>query len=724
MYGIQKLLSETVWNPHTTEYPKPMPATTPALPPEILFGVAYYPEYHQSDRLTQDLDLMVAAGITVIRVGESVWSTWEPRDGHFELEWMATVLDEAHARGIRVILGTPTYAVPPWLQTAYPEIAGERATGERIAWGARQEIDYSHPAFRFHAERVIRRIVGRYAVHPAVIGYQVDNEPGLELLHNHGVFTGFVRSLREKYGDVQTLNREWGLTYWSHRIDDWSELWRPDGNTFPQYDLAWRRYQAEVTADFISWQAGIVREYARDDQFVTTCLQYPRRGVDDRTVFRALDVTSGNPYYGMQDRLDASRELGRLNDWTTTGVAGLFRQADRLYSSKQARYLITETNAQSIDGPSCNFPPYPGQLRQAAFAFISRGAAMIEYWHWHTLPFGAETYWGGVLPHSLVPGRIYGEVSELGAQLKALGSSLDGFVPDAEVAVLWSNPSRYALQFMPPFGLSADDDAYEHLVDAFYRGALDAGRQVRILHIEQARVAGVRELVRRFPVLIAAGLYISTDEDVALLRDYAAAGGHLVLGPRTAYADDEARARVEVAPAGLAEAAGVMYEEFSNLEAPVGIESDPGSGIPAGASGTLWVDGLLPTGAESLARYAHPRFAGFAAVTSAVHGEGRITVVGTVPDAALAASVVAGAVTATLRTPFRETHPAVTVSSGTAQGARVWFVFNWGWERRSLVVSSPVTDAVSGVEIAGGTELLLNAWDVRVLREESEEARA
>ena len=167
------------------------------LPSEILFGVAYYPEYHQSERVNTDLDLMVAAGITVIRVGESVWSTWEPRDGEFDLEWLSPILDAAHERKIQVILGTPTYAIPPWLQLAYPEVAGERRTGERIPWGARQEVDYSHPAFRFHAERVIRKIVARYTQHPAIIGYQVDNEPGLELLHNHGVFTRFVRYLKK-----------------------------------------------------------------------------------------------------------------------------------------------------------------------------------------------------------------------------------------------------------------------------------------------------------------------------------------------------------------------------------------------------------------------------------------------------------------------------------------------------------------------------------------------
>ncbi|HMR50142.1 MAG TPA: beta-galactosidase [Arachnia sp.] len=690
-----------------------MSARKRSLPPEILFGVAYYPEYHRSDRLITDLDLMAEAGITVIRVGESVWSTWEPRNGEFDLEWLSPVLDAAHRRGIRVIVGTPTYAVPPWLQTAYPEIAGERRTGERIPWGARQEVDYTHPAFRFHAERVIRRIVARYAAHPAVIGYQVDNEPGLVLLHNQGVFAGFVRALKKRYRDVETLNREWGLTYWSHRIDDWSELWRPDGNTFPQYDLAWRRYQAEVTAEFIAWQAEIVREYATEGQFVTTCLQYPRGGVDDRTVFAPLDIGSGNPYYGMQDRLDATTQLPALNYWTTSGVAGMFRQADRLYSSKQQRYLVTETNAQAIDAAEHNFPPYPGQLRQSAFAFVSRGAAMIEYWHWHTLPYGAETYWGGVLPHSLVPGRVYREVSAIGAELKDLGGAFDGYVPDADAAILWSNPSRYALQFMPPFaaGGAPDEESYERIVDAFHAGVIAAGGQARILHAEQARALGAAELAARFPVLIAAGLYVSTDDDLAFLRDYAEHGGHLVLGPRTAYADDEARARVAVAPAGLTDVAGVSYEEFSTLEREVGVRTEDGD---AAGAGTLWADGLIPHDATVLARYAHPRFGDFAAVTTRASGAGRVTVVGTVPDATLASWVCAQALE--LPPAAVEASSPVTVASGTAGGARYWFVFNWGWEPQRVRVAVPLADARTGDDLPAGAELELGPWDVRILR--------
>jgi beta-galactosidase len=699
------------------------------LPSGILFGAAYYAEYHRAEyrdqgRLDQDLDLMQAAGFTVIRVGESVWSTWEPRDGEFDLEWLEPVLDGAHRRGIAVVLGTPTYAVPPWLQTAHPEIAAERRTGEPIPWGARQEVDYTHPAFRFHAERVIRAILAHYAAHPAVIGFQVDNEPGLELFHNQGVFTRFVRSLKARYGDVETLNEAWGLTYWSHRIGDWAELWRPDGNSFPQYDLAWRRFQAAQTTEFIAWQAGLVDEYRREDQFTTTCLQYPRRGLDDEELNRRLDVAAGNPYYGMQHHLDATREAPQPNYWTTTGVQGLVRQADRIYSSKQARYLVTETNAQAIGTADANFPPYPGQLKQAAYSFLSRGAAMIEYWHWHTLPYGAETYWGGILPHSLVPGRVYAEIAELGNELKGIGAALDGYEPDAEVAVLWSNPSRFAMQYMPPLstGGDPDDESYEHLVAAFHRGVVDAGRQARVVHLEQAAGIGAAQLVRRFPVLVAAGAYIATDAEIALLREYAALGGHLVLGPRTAYADEEARARIAVQPAGLHDAAGVRYEEFSNLEERVPVTANGVLELDDAAEARWWIDGLIADGAETLARYEHPRFGDFPAVTTRPHGDGRVTTVGTVPSPSLARALVQWAAPRSaaedLAGPIER---PVTVASGTVPGGRrTWFAFNWGWKPQTLTLARAVADAVTGEPFAAGAEVPLDAWATRTFTERTD----
>ena len=588
----------------------------PARPDHVLFGAAYYHEYQPSPRLDTDLDLMAAAHFSVIRVGESVWSTWEPEDGRFDLDWLQPVLDGAHARGISVILGTPTYAAPPWLARKYPEVAGEFATGRRTAWGGRQEIDYTHPAFLFHAERVIRKIVARYADHPAVIGYQVDNEPGIMLFHNHAVFQRFVDELRTRYGTVERLNEAWGLVYWSHRLSTWADLWTPDGNFQPQYDLAWRTFQAKLTTEFIAWQAGIVRELVRDDQFVTTCIAYDRSGVDDSNLTRALDVTAGNPYYAMQDAFAVPSTASKPQGWTTVGTWSLFQSGDRMYSSKQAPYLVTETNAGAIGGPSVNFPAYDGQWRQAAWALVSRGAEMIEYWHWHTNHFGTETYWIGILPHDQRPGRVYAQLAELGAELETAGDVVVGLQPDARVGMVYSSRSKWGLAFQSTFEKNPgqgdlDERSYQRIFEAFYRGAFDAGVPVRIVHDDQlVHPEGGMDpatVARELPVLVVAGLLVADDELLGWLRSYAEAGGHLVLGIRTGYGDEEGRARTEVKPALLAEAAKVSYQEFSNVNDPLPVVAvGEDLVLRADAHATRWVDGLVADGAEVLVRHEHP----------------------------------------------------------------------------------------------------------------------
>jgi len=684
----------------------------------VLYGAAYYHEYQPYERLTTDLDLMAEARFTVIRVGESVWSTWEPENGRFELDWLEPVLDGARERGIAVVLGTPTYAAPPWLSRQYPEIAAEQATGQRIGWGARQEIDFSHPAFRFHAERVTRAILTRYAEHPAVIGFQVDNEPGLRLPHNHGVFQRFVDHLRATYGDVETLNREWGLVYWSHRLSTWADLWTPDGNAQPQYDVAWRTFLARQTTEFVAWQADIVRAYARADQFVTTCIAYGHPALADDELTDSLDVTAGNPYYDMQEGLELPDPTpdGHEQQWKTTGVWALFQGADRIFSSRQEPFLVTETNAQAISSPWDNRPGYDGQWRQAAWALVARGARMIEYWHWHTLHFGAETYWGGVLPHSGRPGRVYAEIARLGKEFDTAGALVAGIRPDADIAMVYSMPSKWLMQKHPPLARAdggPDAAAYHRIFDPFYRGAFDAGRQVRIYHARQLGQVPPDLAARRHPVLIAAGLYIADDALLDWLVAYADAGGHLVLGPRTGYADHEARARHE---SRLAEASGAWYDEFSNLATDLPVRATPGSPLelPDGASATYWVDGLTVEDAEVLAEYDHPHFGRWPVATTRRHGAGRVTSVGTVSGRGLAQAL------ATWLAPepvsgWWELPTSVTVMTGTGtDGRRVHVVHNWSWQPVRAQAPTSLTDVLDGSWAPSGGAVRLGAWDVRV----------
>jgi beta-galactosidase len=693
----------------------------------IGFGAAYYAEYQRQPDLQADFDLMAEAGFTVIRVGESVWSTWEPEDGRFELDWLEPVLDTARQRDIGVILGTPTYAVPMWLARRYPEIAAETASGHRVGWGARQEVDFTHPGYRFHAERVIRQVVGRYRDHPAVIGYQVDNEPGPRLLHNAGVFQAFTDWLRRRYGTVGRLNEEWGLAYWSHRLSRWDDLWRPEGNFQPQYDLAWRRFQAELVAEFIGWQAGIVRAVTGGRGFVTTCVSYEQPGVEDVELNRALDVASGNAYYEMQESLAHPNALPRSTGpmgWVVRGPWAVTQLADLMYSSKQAPFLVTETNAGSIGFSSMNESPYDGQWRQLAWLLVGRGARLVGYWHWNTLPFGAETYWGGVLPHSGIPGRVYREIARTGQELRDAGGAFATAEPDYDIALLYDSDSKFALSAQGPLrgGALVDPDSYRQVVAAFCRGVFDAKRQQRLVRPQQllpsrGAPGTAADAAARYPVLIAAAFYTAADEDLDFLLGYARAGGHLVVGPRTGYGDREGRARTERAPARIATAAGVWYDEMASLPSPVPVDSAIKDGELAG-SATGFAEGLDPAGAEVLARYRHPHLRRWAAVTTRAAGAGRITVVGTVPDQGLAMRLARWLAPHAVGGWAADEPVTVSTSTSTSRNSasRLHILHNWSWNEASASPSAVVTDLLSGARYAPGDPVTLGPWDVRLLR--------
>ncbi|PZF83659.1 beta-galactosidase [Jiangella anatolica] len=653
-----------------------------------------------------DFGLMRDAGFSLIRVGESVWSTWEPRDGEFELEWLAPVLDAAHAHDIAVVLGTPTYAVPSWLMVKHPEIAAESRTGVRVPWGARQETDTSHPVFRRYAERIIRAVVARYAGHPAVVGFQVDNEPGNVLPHNEHVFAGFKAWLLTRYKDVGAINDAWNLTHWAHRLDDIDELWRPDGNHVPQYDLAWRRYQAELTTDYIGWQTALVKEYASPDQAVFTCIDVARPAVDDRALGQVIDIVAANQYHATQDELGPGADGG--HEFPPSGSWAPFFVADRTAAIRPGeRFMVTETNATSVGFPWFNHPAYDGQWRQVAWAMIARGARAIEYWHWHTMHGSWESYWGGILPHSFRPGRVYEQVAQLGREIRTAGGAVEGIVPDAGVALVYSMPTRWAFEFHPPLQDPAADPrkqggpdraAYERIVYRWYGGLSRAGHQIRLLHADDLG-AGLP------PVVVAPALYLATDEQRETLREYAAGGGHLVLGTRSLYADEIGRPRLDRQPAGLADAAGAWYDEFSNLLAPIPVTGE----LTGRATGLI--EGLTADGADVVAGYDHPHFGRWAAVTTREYGAGRVTYVGTIPDLELATALggwlapanpwpVGGAVTA---------HGATN-----GAGERLWFVHNFGFEPHTVVAPMPVADVLTGAPV---DRLELGPWDVRIVRE-------
>ncbi len=299
--------------------------------------------------------------------------------------------------------------------------------------------------------------------------------------------------------------------------------------------------------------------------------------------------------------------------------------------------------------------------------------------------------------------------------------------------MVYSTPSKWLMQKYPPLATAdgePDPAAYHRIFDPFYRGAFDAGRQVRIVHARQLHdPRGERtgptpeEAVRRHPVLVVPGLYLAADSMLDWLAAYAEAGGHLVLGPRSGYADEEARARAEAGPGRLTDAAGVSYDEFSNLVREVPVRQTPGGplDLPERATATRWADALTVADAEVLVGYDHPHFGRWPAVTTRRHGAGRVTCVGTVPGRDLARAL-AEWLTPTARHAWRDLPATVTATTGTApDGRRVHIVHNWSWQPASVPAPVDLSDALNGESLPAGSALELGPWDVRVLASDDTE---
>jgi beta-galactosidase len=661
----------------------------------VLYGVAYYTEYMPYDRLDQDVEMMQQAGISVVRIGESSWGLWEPEDGRFEYAWMDRVVDRMQKAGIKIIMGTPTYSIPAWMYKKHPEIVVTRVDGKTITYGLRQNTDLLNPTYRFYCERVIRKIVERYKDNPAIIGYQIDNETSSAEAANHDVQVGFVEYLKKKFKTTDKLNEVWGLNYWGQRLNDWTEVPPREGILNPGWKLEWERYSQWMTTDFLAWQASIVSEYKRSDQFITHDLAGPPRAeVNEYDIGRFLDVVAVNPYHGSQDDFD--------------GMGTSF-PGDYTRSLKQTNYLVTETNAQTIGWDSKHqYPPYDGQMRLDVYTHLSSGANMVEYWHWHSIHAGQETYWKGVLSHDLEPNRAYAEVSRTAHELQKIGSRIVDFKPDNKVAILYSNDSRYGIRFMS-FSDHAD---YGSVMKQMYGALYRANAGVDFVFPETTDLA-------KYRVVVVPPLYVAGDELLKRLSDFVRNGGHVVMAFKSGFTNEFDTVRWTIAPGPLREAAGFHYQEFSNLKAPLALKDDP---FKAGTENKVseWAEMILPDSAQALAYYDHPFFGKYPAITRNRFGKGTLTYEGTVLSDKLQDKVMLDVLQlAGLLGPDQAIPPNVRVKHGTNRsGKTIHYYLNYSSGPQTVNYAyGGGTDLLTQTIVKKAQQITLKPWDLAIIEE-------
>ena len=695
--------------------------TAGAIPafPTVLYGAAYYNEYMPGDqtaRLSTDVAMMKAAGLNVVRMGESTWSLWEPEDGQFEYAWMDRIVDAMGKAGIKVILGTPTYSIPAWMAHQHPEILARHMNGGiyggpgiESTYGMRQNMDTDSPAYRFYAERLIRHIVAHYKDNPTVIGWQLDNETSSYDAANRDVFIGFQHYLEKKFGTPEALSKAWFLNYWGENLHTWEDLPTRDGAQSTGYKLEWSRWSQMRVTDFLGWQAMLVRECAGPGQFVTTDYGgMMRRDVNEEAIAAFLDIPADNIYHGTQDHFDGATQS---------------MQEDFTRSLKHSNFLITETNAQTIGWSSAfQFPPYDGQMREDVYTHLSNGANMVEYWHWASIAANQETYWKGVLSHDLEPNRAYAEVSRTAHELQKIGPHLVGLKIHNQVAILYSRDSANAIDFMPftstgPEWSGAGPKAdYSALIDQLHNSLYH-------LNVGADFVFPATTDFSAYKLLIVPALYIADDALLERISDYVRNGGHVVMTFKSGFANENSAVRWVRAPGPLRAAAGFSYQEFSNLEHPLALKGDP---FDAGEDNKVeyWAEFLLPEHAKVIASYDHPFFGKWPAITENEFGSGTLLYEGTYLSDALQTAVLKRALEKVgLAGPDQNLPAALHVQSGVNRfGKALHYYFNYsGSEVKVAYGYGAGTNLLDGQSVANQAELTLAAWDVAIVEENGKE---
>ena len=285
-------------------------------------------------------------------------------------------------------------------------------------------------------------------------------------------------------------------------------------------------------ADYLAFQAALVRKFRRPDQFVTQDYgSMMKLDVNEVEVAKSLDVVANNPYHGTQDHFDGA--------WQAL-------QGDFSRSLKHQNFLVTETNAQTLGWDSAGqFPPYDGQLRLDVYTDLSSGANMVEYWHWHSIHAGQETYWKGVLSHDLEPNRAYAEVSRIAHELQKVGPEIVNLQIKNRVAILYSVDSSNAISFMPferqqELGWTPGKAAgeYNAILSQIHRSLYQANVGADFVFPENADFSP-------YKLLIVPALYVADDALLKKISDYVHGGGHVLMTFKSGFTNENSAVRWE-----------------------------------------------------------------------------------------------------------------------------------------------------------------------------------
>jgi beta-galactosidase len=667
------------------------PSQTPEKPAPKLplyLGTAWYPEQWPESRWDADLTLMEKAHIHFVRITEFAWSTMEPSEGHYDLDWVERAVRMAEKHHIAVVLGTPSAAPPAWLTSKYPETLRTMENGRKDEHGNRQQFNWANARYRELAGKMAEQMALRFGHDPDVIGWQIDNEYAQESF-DADTKAQFQAWLKVRYGTLDNLNARWTTTYWSQTYSDWNQIPIETMYGNPGLLLSWRRFVSDTWRSYQKVQLDKIREHSDSRQFITTNMMGFFDAYDHYTVSQDLDLAAWDDYVG----------TGHL-DPVSNGAAH-----DLTRGFLRRNFWVMETQPGFVNWSKDNNALNKGEVRAMAWHDIGHGADAVSYWQWRSALNGQEEYHGTLVGADGTPVPLYDEVAQVGREFEKAGPVLSGTEPHSDVALLYSYDSRWAINWQRH---NQAFDPKEALLS--YYGPLRA-----LVH--NVDIVSASAPLSGYKLVVAPALNLLTDAQAKNLMDYVRGGGHLVLGQRSGMKNDDNGLQPERQPGPLAEMLGGRVEQFYALDQTVSVAGDWGSG-----TGKIWAEQLSvkDPAAHVLMRYGKSNgwLDGQPAAITKTIGKGNITYIGAWLDESTmntaAKWMVETSGISLLPISLPKGVDLYIRSQKTANDTRktVWILINFGNEIATVSLPSQMTDVLGSGLVS---TVKLNPYGVAVL---------
>ena len=515
---------------------------------KLLHGGDYNPEQwlDRPDILAQDIELMKKARVNTVTLGVFSWSALEPQEGMYTLDWLADIIHNLYANGIRTILATPSAARPAWLAHKYPEVRRVRADRVRELYNRRQNYCYTSPLYRDKVRRIDQKLAQRFGNDPAVILWHISNEMGGDC-HCELCQAEFRRWLQARYGSLQALNKAWNARFWSHDYTAWEQIESPapqGENAVQALALDWKRFVSDRHIDFLKFERDTVKELAPGAKF-TANMMYRFDGIDYFKMAKEIDVASWDNYPTWHKPTETVEE-------TALDTAMMH---DLFYSMKGRPFLLMESSPSFTNWQPISKQKKPGIAELAALQTVAHGADSVLYFQWRASRGAEEKFHGAVVGHDgRQDARAFTETVQVGEKLEKL-SEITAVQREKQALIVHDWQNKWALEGScgpRNAGLGYWDELKRH-----YNALARVGIAVEFGD-ETADLTGYR-------LVVVPMLYLLTDAFAKKLCDFAQSGGTIVVTYWTGVVDESDLCRLGDTPYGLTELLGLRRTEIDGM---------------------------------------------------------------------------------------------------------------------------------------------------------------